>query len=215
MRSRPALPATCSFGSTKGGCPPRPELPHGASLRQIVDHYITHRRADTREERNRFRRSESIETAVDLAAGCNNEHGKRHPHQRRIPARSLRRMQQRLASVDLLASSSFDEIHDLVEDATDDVRMIGRLTVYDVATRIGAYLDLPPKCIYLHAGTRTGAQALGLDVKRRTLERSELPREFRRLTPAECEDVLCIYKDHLPAAKGAGAERARPRKHRA
>lgn len=121
-------------------------------------------------------------------------------------------MQERLASVNVLACSSFDELHDLVEGATDDIRMIGPLTVYDVATRIGAYLDQQPKRIYLHAGTRGGARALGLDGNRRTLERSELPREFRRLTPAECEDVLCIYKDHLAATKVAGAQ---PRKHRA
>jgi hypothetical protein len=38
---------------------------------------------------------------------------------------------------------------------------IGRLTVYDVATRIGAHVDLAPERAYLHAGTATGAKGTG------------------------------------------------------
>ena len=38
--------------------------------------------------------------------------------------------------------------------------LIGDLTVYDISTRIGAFLKLEPNRIYLHAGTRIGARAL-------------------------------------------------------
>ena len=39
---------------------------------------------------------------------------------------------------------------------------LGELTVYDVAHRIGAYLQLEPDVVYLHRGTRIGARYLGL-----------------------------------------------------
>lgn len=200
MRSGLVLPATCTLGSTKGGCTPPPDLPHGATLRQIVDHYIKHRRPAARDERNRFRRLESIEAAVQVATACTDQHGKRHSHQRRIPSHSLSRLQRRLGSTDLFRCSSFDELHDRIESAADDIHMIGPLTVYDVATRIGAYLRQYPKRVYLHAGTKAGARVFGLDVRRPTLEHSELPDEIQRLRPAECEDVLCIYKNHFSGA---------------
>ena len=50
---------------------------------------------------------------------------------------------------------------------------------------------------YLHGGTRIGAMALGFSGKETSIERSSLPNEFRRLTPHELEDCLCIFKDDL------------------
>ena len=63
-----------------------------------------------------------------------------------------------------------------------------------------------PRCInepfsrqvYLHAGTRLGACALGLGAST-ALAVSESPRELRVLKPHEVEDVLCIFKDELKA----------------
>jgi hypothetical protein len=71
------------------------------------------------------------------------------------------------------------------------------LTVYDTAQRIGAYLGIKPDRIYLHAGARAGARALGLRGRAESILRQDLPREFQRLEPYEAEDCLCIYKDHL------------------
>jgi len=73
---------------------------------------------------------------------------------------------------------------------------IGILIVYDVTTWIGAYLDLAPEVVYLHAGAGKGAAALGFD-KRGTVNRRDLPRAFWRLRANEIEDCLCIYKDEL------------------
>ena len=51
----------------------------------------------------------------------------------------------------------------LVERELMGIRGIGVLTVYDVATRIAAHLDLEPARVYVHAGTAEGARALGLN----------------------------------------------------
>ena len=57
------------------------------------------------------------------------------------------------------------------------------------------FLSLSPDHVYLHAGTRKGAQALGLQGA--TVHKNDLPPEFRRLSPAEIEDCLCIYKARI------------------
>jgi hypothetical protein len=70
---------------------------------------------------------------------------------------------------------------------------IGDLTVYDTAIRIAAHRGLSPRRVYLHAGTRDGARALGVPRDRAWV----MPRELRRLRPMEIEDCLCIYKAEL------------------
>jgi hypothetical protein len=55
--------------------------------------------------------------------------------------------------------------------------------------------------VYLHAGTRTGARALGLAARAATLDVSELPAEFHSLEPHEVEDVLCIFKDKFTSSR--------------
>jgi hypothetical protein len=72
---------------------------------------------------------------------------------------------------------------------------IGDLARYDIAHRIGSYLNLQPELIYLHTGTRDGARVLGLHGE--TVDRSRLPRALNRLDPAEIEDFLCIYREEL------------------
>jgi hypothetical protein len=56
--------------------------------------------------------------------------------------------------------------------------------------------------LYLHRGTKEGTAALGL--RGETLDAAALPAAFSRLTPAEIEDCLCIYKDTI-----RGVDRAR------
>ena len=123
--------------------------------------------------------------------------GKRHPHQHRIPGASLHEAAQRLQGVDLAAVESFDELHDVIAAAIGDIDMIGPLTLYDIAHRIGAFLRLTPTTVYLHRGTRDGARVLGLGRGKKTLSMDDLPAEFRRLAPHEIEDCLCIYKAQM------------------
>jgi hypothetical protein len=54
-----------------------------------------------------------------------------------------------------------------------------------------------PTKVYLHAGTRRGVRALGLDYSADVLKVSALPKELRSLEPHELEDILCIFKYEL------------------
>jgi hypothetical protein len=93
----------------------------------------------------------------------------------------------------------FDDLFHLIDTALEPIPGLGELYVYDTTLRIGAKLNLFPDKVYLHAGTRLGARALGLRTAA-TLKMSELPKEFRALKPHEIEDVLCIFKDELKAS---------------
>jgi hypothetical protein len=108
-------------------------------------------------------------------------------------ARELRRAR-------LERATSFDDLHERVGAAIGSLQGIGELTVYDTALRIGAKLGHLPKAVYLHAGTRAGARALGLDWKAEVLPIRAFPAELRVLAPHEIEDCLCIFKDRLKKA---------------
>lgn len=107
-----------------------------------------------------------------------------------------------LTKSNLARAHSFTDLYNRVESAVDHIAMIGPLTIYDIAHRIGAYLGLEPQEVYLHAGTLEGAQALGF--RSSMLRKGDLPRAFQRLSAAEIEDCLCIFKDDLKEALRRG-----------
>ena len=169
---------------------------------EIVSNYIRTYRDGARRELRGFARERSLSAAIRRAALCQRADGKRYSHQRRIPGRILEEAELRLQAVELgLATApDFDAVHRLVEERIAGIDGIGALTVYDIAHRIGAYLGKEPTRVYTHAGTKVGALALGIggDV----FDPRILPKVFLRLSAAEVEDCLCIYKDDL---KGTGS----------
>ncbi|MEQ1728608.1 MAG: hypothetical protein ABL982_09520 [Vicinamibacterales bacterium] len=168
-------------------------------LRAIVDDYIRDYRARAKAEMLFYKRQPTLAEVVDIAARCVLPNGKRHPHQRRIPPKSIADARSRLFAVDLGVRQSFDELHATVNATIRDIHTIGALVGYDVTHRIGAFLKLEPQRVYHHRGTREGAVALGLGRGRATIELAELPEPFRQLSAAEAEDCLCIYKERLGA----------------
>jgi hypothetical protein len=99
---------------------------------------------------------------------------------------------------------SFDELHGIVCVITDKVKGLGELYAYDTAYLIGLRLGLRPKRVYLHAGTREGAKALGFTGSLPYLKPSQLPTELRVLKAAEMEDFLCIYEGALRKVNQSG-----------
>lgn len=167
---------------------------------EIVSDYTRNYRDAAGEEMETFRRERNCGAAIRRAALCEFPNGKRHPHQCLIPERLLKLAEERLqvAAKHLADARNFDALHDIVEREIGSVHGIGKLMVYDVAHRIGAYFGKQPKLIYLHRGTKEGAAILGF--KGETLDPALLPAAFSGLTAAEAEDCLCIYKDRLRGA---------------
>ena len=177
------------------------------SFERIAEHYVATRRTGIRLEVAYFRSLPTDAKAIDAAAACELESGKRQPHQRRIPKAALDESRSRLGDAlpRLRGAATFKELHQAVYLTIGSIARIGELTVYDTALRIGWRFGLYPSEVYLHAGTRDGAKALGLDITRATISTDEVPAGLRNLTASEIEDVLCVYKVQLAEAR-AGAE---------
>jgi hypothetical protein len=135
---------------------------------------------------------------------------KRHSHQplRSVPDDALLEAASRLErrAADIGAATDFSGLHALVDAGIRPISGIGELAVYDIALRIGAYRGLRPSEIYLHAGTREGVAAIGLDAARKSIPMTSLPVEIQSLGADEAEDVLCIYRHSIARIRqGDGA----------
>lgn len=147
----------------------------------------------------RYRRLGSLEEAVLEAACGRDERGKVEGHQKRVGRVALGRAAYRLMSHagELGTVGSFEELIAWVRRHTENIDRFGRLASYDTALRIGAYLDVWPERIYLHAGVKEGCRVLGVGAGRSEIEMSELPKAIASLEPFQAENFLCIYKHEL------------------
>ncbi|MGP8049679.1 MAG: hypothetical protein ACLPYB_03630 [Desulfobaccales bacterium] len=149
-----------------------------------------------------FREQPDLKATIECAALAINCKGERCPHQRRLKKVDLEHAKDALLKrlEEIKKVKSFDDLFLLIQGLLKDIKGIGELYIYDTSLRIGARLDLFPTKVYLHAGTRVGAQALlGLAIKNESIEVSELTKELQKLKPYEIEDFLCIYRECLNA----------------
>ncbi|MBS0660781.1 MAG: hypothetical protein JSR82_21390 [Verrucomicrobia bacterium] len=153
-------------------------------------------------ERDYFRRSGSLPEAVRRAALAIDQRGKRHSHQRRLKLEVLKRARKALPVARLRRAGSFAEIHRIVEDSIRPIRGIGKLAVYDIAHRIGTYLNLAPEEVFIHAGVRQGLRAVVPGWKKPTIRPADLPAPLSDLPAEDVENLLCIYHDQLARIAG-------------
>ena len=156
------------------------------------------------EEISWFQKQPSFRAAIETASRAIDAKDRRFSHQCRVRRAAIREATEALLAIErqLASAKSFDALLEIVSRQLQDVAGIGALYRYDTAFRIGAYLRLFPMRVYLHAGTRTGARALGLEYRKDALEMSEIPAVLRNRKPHEIEDILCIYKDWFSDDKG-------------
>lgn len=145
-----------------------------------------------------LRDSPDFATAVDRAVRSIKPDGKMHPHQTKVRLESRLEFGRRILLVQHLIMPE-DTFHDfwLMLNAIKPWG-IAEMTVYDVAERAARYLRKAPDRVYLHAGVRMGAVALGISVKgKEWLMPEELPPELRELPMDAAEDFLCCYHKFL------------------
>jgi hypothetical protein len=92
---------------------------------------------------------------------------------------------------EILSCSDFDKLFYMLNELAKSVKGIGTLHIYDTATCF-----LQPSRVYLQCGAREAARAMGVtgNVADVDVFINQCP-ELARLTPAQLEDFLCIYKD--------------------
>jgi hypothetical protein len=168
------------------------------------------------EELNRFRNKVKMPTlreAIRVAAASLKPNG--HPYQHQQKSYNFRRPQTE-AAIAILSDAdtkpfrkftTFEAIHAHIAALLDDLvgNGIGPLYLYDVAFRIGAYLNILPLKVYLHAGALDGANRLVSKMKTRKgyLEVHELPPALRRLPAWQVEDFFCDYEKQCRHAEGS------------
>ena len=139
-----------------------------------------------------------------------------HTHQRRNGYAALNDAAFALGQLrsEIVKSKSFSELYDVVS-AIKMLPRIGALAAYDISERIGWFLKLYPNEVYLHAGVREGAAAIGLSIRSQILPKASFPKSFQQLSPSEIETILCVYKANLAnsASFGLGESYRKSAKH--
>lgn len=199
MTRRAVSTSSCSARrDDRGCCAAAPDS--FASLQGIIDDYQTNYGCRVREEARYFGDKRlSIEEAVRRAARSELKGGHIHDHQRRPGRKVMQRCVTALAGHDEIFTEprNFAAVHASVERILAPVEGAGELIVYDIAERIGWRLGLEPDEVYLHRGTREGAQMLRPQLRGKTANVTDLPPELGQLSPAHIENLLCIYKAAL------------------
>jgi hypothetical protein len=167
------------------------------TLTKLIRSYQTNNSKHAENGLTFYKSLPTLEELIYYAAMAIDPNGKRSSHQRRLKKVTLESVKNNLLENQdkLRAAKSFEEIKGLVEKCA--ISGFGRLAKYDTALKIGAWLNLYPTTIHLHAGTRDGARALGLDVSNGFLTKEELPKPLQDLGPLHIENFLCIYKKQL------------------
>ena len=137
-----------------------------------------------------------MDCAIDAAARAVDSRGKRYRHQSRIRRTAIAQAKPVLlkAKQHIEACKTFDDLFDTIVSALEGIEWLGELYYYDTALRLGFYRHITPTKVYLHAGARNGARALGLDHRVPFVEISSVPKQLRHFQPHEIEDFFCIYK---------------------
>ena len=144
--------------------------------------------------------SPDIQTAIIRACKSRDQYNKRFPHQKRyIKEATLEILKNKLLnkSNDINSVNNFDDLFNIIVNTGVFKNGVNSLTVYDVALRIGFYLNIFPERIYLHAGTRTGVEnLLNKKIKEYFIFKNDLQEPFKScdLTEYQLEDLFCEYK---------------------
>lgn len=169
----------------------------GAVLRSLVARYIAQHRPRALREKDFFTSMPSLELAIHHAALALDDRNppRRYSHQCRIRLAPMRKAEQFLlrARKQLEAKTTFDDLHTFLANTFTKIPGLGVLYTYDTALRLGFFLGLEPTSVYLHAGTKVGARALGVTASH-MVRVSSLPPALQVLPPHEIENFLCIFK---------------------
>jgi len=170
------------------------------SLTEVVEHYEKNNRFYEDEEMKFYRSSKTFKGLIDRAKALLDDESNRHAHQRRIKRAAMKKLAIKLEGLEEkdIKSKNFNELHTFLDNLLGCIPGIGKLTIYDTATRIGIKFGIEPEQVYLHRGARAGARNL-LGKKRlgRKVDKSIFGDSFDKLSPSHVENLLCIYKDEL------------------
>lgn len=180
------------------GCPPAKAHHDEVSLKSLDDVVKDYRK----------KHYDNLETFLRDLKGdiCKCVYGpfdkyKKHPHQRRIPNKVLKKVIYQLEKnrVELAGAKTFPELYSIVDGI--EVPGYGLLATYDFAIRYAFGKGIVPEDVYLHAGTLEGAKTVLAEKKKihpgDIITVKELQKPLQKLNGLHLENLLCIYKKEL------------------
>ncbi len=141
---------------------------------------------------------EQKKLANAILVACASVHNnKKHGHQKRIKPIILEEFGIKVTLIikQIENVKNFDGLLNLINNIS--LKGIGPLAKYDIALRIGFYKKIYPEKIYLHAGTKKGAEILLRNkIKDKYISKETLTKIYpnlEKLTCAELEVYLCVF----------------------
>lgn len=152
------------------------------------------------------KKERSIDNVILMASTARNNENKKHPHQNLIPIKILYNFYRKIMKMKETIKDS-DDFHSLYKNIEKcKIKGIGDLAIYDTAQRIGVSIGKYPEYIYIHRGTKVGAEKfLKKKIKEKVLDKS-IFKGLSSLSCSEIEDILCIYKDDIYGGKCVGVD---------
>ena len=147
-------------------------------------------------EKRYYSQANSLDEAIDIALGLR-DNDRIPSHQCRVGrvalSRAGRLLKQRFRS--LRKARNFEELHSILARIAAEVPRFGKLATYDIAHRLGIYFGMKPELVYLHAGTKEGASAIGIFGS--AVDLKKFPKPLQIMSATQLEDFLCICKSAL------------------
>ena len=178
-------------------CTERKASGKATTLADLVAEFLEQDGCCPRDELDEFR-GLKIKEAIRKAAQARDKHGRIHSHQKWLRQETADKSQEILlkCAVEIMACQDFDTLHTFIKSKLQ-INGLNEMYWYDTAFRIGISMGIYPQKVYLHRGTRTGANALGIYRGVEVLEMSDLPIELQIMKPYQVEAFLCIKKNIL------------------
>ncbi len=178
------------------------------SLREIIRDYRKWRKNNPDSWFDHCIAQTSLKDAIQAAALSVNARGTMSGHQCLVGHVKLEKWSAFLLQHQhsIQRASTFHALHQLLSDlaqkgkATNEIKGVGEMLLYDTCHRLGGYLGLYPEEVYVHNGTRKGSKNIlagSYPKGSQKLKLSIFPTEFAQenVTASELEDILCIFKD--------------------
>ena len=125
-------------------------------------------------------------------------------NQRGIPYELSKQVRDNLIkrTNEILKARTFDELFQIVSESK--VKGFGELSIYDTALRIASQMNIEPDKVYLHAGSRKGAELLEQkgyikegSSKKKYLEIEELPKQLQSQKADDTQHFFCSMKEQM------------------
>ena len=165
----------------------------------IVVDYLRQKAPSLAAELAWFAQRQANTAALERVTKARGKNGKRLPHQRRLLRTVSSQAFSSLSAIlpRLMQAKNFSTLHTEIEKALGHIRGSGPLFVYDTSLRFGAFLNMFPQDVYLHAGAEKGAKRVLLRRPNPIEPVTNFPGAFAQLNACQIENLLCCYSECL------------------